>query len=92
MKKEKALKRKNKKLRLLWLTLPIAVLIAVVVILIINSGYVYDPNGSENILSQGEKGSWLLYYDGADGKPESETIEYTAYEKISLPELTKGGL
>ena len=91
MKKEKALKSKNKKLRLLWLILPIAVLIAVAVISVINSGYVYDPNGSENILSQGEKGSLLLYYDGADGKPESETIEYTAYEKIYLPELTKEG-
>lgn len=55
------------------------------------SDYEYDPIGTDGILEKGEKGTLTLNYRGADNMPESETIEFTAYEPIQLPVLTKKG-
>lgn len=87
--------KKRKKLKYLWLILPAIIIIAIISLTVYvsvkNSGYVYDPYGSDNMLSAGEKGTLILNYGGADGMPESETVEYTAYEEIKLPKLTKKG-
>lgn len=84
-------KEKRKKLKYLWLLLPAAIIVAFAVILIINSTYDYDPTGSANVLAEGEKGVLTIMYDGADGKPESETVEYEALKAIELPDVTKKG-
>lgn len=84
-------KTKNKKLKYLWLILPAAILIAFAVIMIVNSTYDYDPIGRDNVLAEGEKGVLTIMYNGADGMPESETVEYDKLETIELPDVTKKG-
>lgn len=81
----------KRNLKWLWAVLLIAVIIALCVILIVNHSYVYDPYGTDYILQPNEKGTLTLYYNGAEGYPDSDTITYNAYEKIELPTLEKEG-
>ena len=55
------------------------------------SDYEYDAIGTSGMLKKGEKGTLTLNYRGADNMPESETVEFTAYEPLQLPTLTKKG-
>ena len=55
------------------------------------SDYEYDPVGTSGMLEKGEKGTLTLNYRGADNMPESEKVEFTAYEPLQLPTLTKKG-
>lgn len=83
---------KNKKqLKLLWLIIPIALIIAIVSIKAVNSTYEYKPAGEFTLLEAGEKGILTINYDGADGMPETEQMEYTAYEPFELPTVSKQG-
>lgn len=88
-------KKKNKKLKLLWLILPAFIVAAVLSVAIYanvkNAAYVYDPYGTDNILAPGETGTLMINYNGADGMPENETVEYTAYEEVELPVVSKEG-
>lgn len=83
--------KKNKKLKYLWIILPIAIIIAALVIVIINGKYVYEPYNKSLVASNGDDVTLTMVYDGADNKPESETISCKAFEKIELPSLTKKG-
>lgn len=84
-------KGKRKKLKYLWLILPALIIIAAIVITAVNSTYQYEAVNTQGILAEGEKGLLTIIYDGAEGKPESETVEYKAYETIELPEVSKEG-
>lgn len=84
-------KTKNKKLKYLWLILPIAIIIAILVITIINSQYTYEPYNKSKVANAGDKVTLTLIFDGADDCPEREEIECTAFEKVTLPKLTKEG-
>ena len=85
-------KKKNKKVKkIVLLSILALIFLAVAVILITNITYKYDPTGNSNLLSEGEKGVLTLQYNGADGKPESEEVEYSRFEKLTLPTLTKEG-
>lgn len=79
------------KLKWLFALLPVAAIIAVCVILLVNRSYVYDPYGTDYIIQPNEKGTLTLYYNGAEGCPDSGIITYNAYEKIELPTLKKDG-
>lgn len=83
--------KKNKKLKYLLLIPFALIIIAYVVITIVNSTYSYDPIGNEDVLADGEKGVLTIFYNGADGMPESETVEYDKFETIELPNVTKQG-
>lgn len=85
-------KSKFKKIlkRLLFI-LPIAAIIALGVIAIINRSYISDQYGTEYMLESGEQGILTLYYNGAEGYPDSDTIAYEAYQDIKLPTLEKEG-
>jgi len=69
----------------------ILIAICVIGIKIVNSSYVYDTIGTSNILKEGQKGTATINYNGADNKPESETITFKAGEPIELPNVTKEG-
>ena len=86
---EKSKHKRN--LKWLWLILPAAVIVALCVVFAVNRSYVYDPYGTDYIIQPNEKGTLTLYYNGAEGYPESDTITYDAYEKIKLPALKKDG-
>lgn len=81
----------KKKVKWLWAVLPLVIIIAICAILIVNNSYEYDPYGTDYILQSNEKGTLTLYYNGAEGYPDSDTITYNAYEKIELPALEKDG-
>lgn len=86
---EKSKLKKN--LKWLWVMLPLAIAIAFCVILIINHAYKSDQYGTEYMLESGERGVLTLYYNGAEGYPDSDTITYEAYQEIKLPILEKEG-
>lgn len=81
----------KKNLKWLWAILPLAIMIALCVILIINRSYKGDQYGAEYMLKPGEQGILTLYYNGAKGYPDSDTITYEAYQDIALPTLEKEG-
>ena len=83
--------KKKSKLRFLWLILPAAVIGFIIYAFSVNSAYTGDDYGKSNMLDPGQKGVLVLNYNGADGMPESEETEFTAYEEIELPEVTKNG-
>lgn len=66
-------------------------IIAVSAIFIINSRYEYSPVDTENMLADGEKGTLTIYYNTADGMPESETVEYDKYDTYEFPAVEKKG-
>lgn len=85
-------KNKRKKRRIIVLASILAiVLIGVAAIFLMNSTYHYDPALSSRSLAEGETGVLTLQYNGADGKPESETIRYSKLEALTLPEVSKQG-
>lgn len=84
------MKIKGKK-QLLWLIIPVVIIIAVVVIFVVNSTYDGDAYGRSNTLELNEKGSVVLHYNGADNMPETDTLEFTAFEETQLPQVTKEG-
>ena len=86
----KRMKRLGKKKMILPAILAI-ILLAVALILIVNSTYTYDPIGSDNFLPEGQSGVLTLRYNGADGKPESEQINYEKAQPVTLPTLSKKG-
>lgn len=90
MLKMKRLKIK-KYFKWLWVVLPLALIMALSVILIVNRSYEYDPYGREYMLKSDEQGVLTLYYNGAEGYPESDTVTYEAYQEIELPILKKEG-
>lgn len=87
---EKKLKRR-KIFRIILVALLFVAIVALGVIGIINSQYEYIPVRTDGILADGETGVLTIYYNGANGMPEFETIEYTKGETIQLPEVTKEG-
>ena len=88
MEKKKSSKKAKK---IVLISLSALLLIAVAVIVITNITYKYDPTGNLSALGDGEKGVLTLEYNGADGMPESEQIEFSKFEKLTLPTLTKEG-
>lgn len=86
---EKSKLKKN--LKWLWLILLLAKITALCAVLIVNNSYVYDTYGVDYILQSNEKGALTLYYNGAEGYPDSDTITYNAYEEVELPILEKNG-
>lgn len=78
-------------LKCIGIVLLAVVIIAFAAVMIINGRYTYVPVSTNNILADGEKGVLTVFYGGADGMPERETIEYSKNERIELPELTKKG-
>lgn len=81
----------KKNLKWLWAILPLVIIIALCTVLIVNHSYVYDTYGTDYMLQSNEKGTLTLYYNGAEGYPDSDTITYKAYDKIELPTLQKHG-
>ena len=69
----------------------VAIAAGAATVCIVNSRYEYDPIGVENTLQEGETGVLTVYYNGAEGKPESEEITYQKLANVALPEVSRKG-
>ena len=90
-KNEKRKKIIKRLIKALLIFLALALIIGFAVIKSTNSRYEYDPIGNSNALSDGETGVLTVYYNGADGMPESEEITYQKLETVTLPPVSRKG-
>lgn len=83
---------KKKKIGLIIIsTFLLLAIIAISTIFAINAQYVYQPVHADLLLKEGEISTININYNGAEGKPECETLTAEAYSHVYLPNLQKEG-